>query len=232
MRCAEIFAPACGSQLWDYLESRVCLRPLGFDPIVNLLSVPDAVAAFTGALHARATGVFNIPGFDTLPLSRAIVEAGRADSPVPGPMLAPLYGLRRWIAGFEFRYARGLGINALVGADFDLMQMKLAQARAQVRLDRELYALSAEALRFSPVFSSDSIWYYFAYAPRDEARLRADFFPTGPLRYYVQGLASLYHTNLNDTLGLASQVDAEGAPSSTNVGGSIGTSLRRGNLLC
>jgi hypothetical protein len=23
---------------------------------------------------------------------------------VPGPLLAPLYGLRRWIAGFEFRY--------------------------------------------------------------------------------------------------------------------------------
>jgi hypothetical protein len=132
-------------------------------------------------------------------------------------------------AGIEFRYARGLGISALAGADLDLVRMKLAQARAQVRLDRELFALSAEALRFTPVFSSDSIWYYFAFAPRDEARVRADFFPTGSWRYYVQGLASLYHTNLNSTLGVASQVDAEGAPSSTNVGGSIGTSLRRGN---
>ncbi|MFL5349869.1 MAG: hypothetical protein ACJ8AT_34255 [Hyalangium sp.] len=133
-------------------------------------------------------------------------------------------------AGLEFRYARGLGVNALAGVDFDLLQMKLAQARAQVRWDREVYALSAEALRFSPVFSSDSIWYYFAFAPRDEARLRADFYPVGPLRYYIQALASLYHTNINSTLGIASQVNEPGAPGSKNVGGSVGASLRRGGL--
>ncbi len=44
------------------------------------------------------------PGADTLPLSRAIAESDRLDVPVPGPFLAPLYGLRRWVAGFGFRY--------------------------------------------------------------------------------------------------------------------------------
>ena len=34
-----------GSQLWDYLSSRVCLRPAGFDPIVNVLSIEDAATA-------------------------------------------------------------------------------------------------------------------------------------------------------------------------------------------
>lgn len=103
LRCAEILAPETGSQLWDYLQSRVCLRPLGFDPMLNVLSLGDAVTAFVAASRGP-TGVFNIPGFDTLPLSTAIVLSRRADIPVPGPLMAPLYGLRRWIAGFEFRY--------------------------------------------------------------------------------------------------------------------------------
>jgi len=104
LRCAEILAADSGSQLWDYLSSRVCLRPLGFDPMLNVLALEDAVTAITAAARSTHTGVFNIPGADTLPLSRVIAETVRLDIPVPGPFLAPLYGLRRWIAGFEFRY--------------------------------------------------------------------------------------------------------------------------------
>jgi hypothetical protein len=48
--------------------------------------------------------VFNIAGRDTLPLSSAITASRRASLPVPGPLMTPLYGLRRWLAGFEFRY--------------------------------------------------------------------------------------------------------------------------------
>ncbi len=104
LRCAELLAPGTGSQLWDYLSSRVCLRPAGFDPIVNLMSIEDATRAFVLAARSSATGVFNIAGADTLPLSRAIRESERADVPVPGIVMAPLYRLRRAVAGFEFRY--------------------------------------------------------------------------------------------------------------------------------
>jgi UDP-glucose 4-epimerase len=104
LRCAEILAADSGSQLWDYLSSRVCLRPLGFDPMLNVLSLEDAVAAIAAAARSAHTGVFNIPGADTLPLSRAIAETVRLDVPVPGPLMAPLYGLRKWVAGFDFRY--------------------------------------------------------------------------------------------------------------------------------
>jgi UDP-glucose 4-epimerase len=104
LRCAEILAPGTGSQLWDYLGSRVCLRPLGFDPMINVLSVDDALDALARALASDARGVFNIPGFDTLPLSGLIALAGRLDVPVPGPLLAPLYRLRTRTVGFEFRY--------------------------------------------------------------------------------------------------------------------------------
>lgn len=104
LRLADILAPASGSQLWDYLQSRVCLRPLGFDPMINVLSLEDAANAFVLACTSSARGVFNIPGMDTLPLSRAIAESQRAQLPVPGPLLTPLYALRRWIAGFDFHY--------------------------------------------------------------------------------------------------------------------------------
>jgi UDP-glucose 4-epimerase len=104
LRCAEILAPDVGSQLWDYLSSRVCVHPLGFDPMLNVLSLEDAADAFGAALESTETGVFNIAGFDTLPLSRAIAESMKLKIGVPGPMVAPLYALRRAVAGFEFRY--------------------------------------------------------------------------------------------------------------------------------
>jgi UDP-glucose 4-epimerase len=104
LRCAEIFADGTGSQLWDYLGSRVCLRPIGFDPMLNLLSLDDAATAFGAALASPEIGVFNIRGVDTLPLSRAIAECVRLDIALPGPLLAPLYRLRRAIVGLDFRY--------------------------------------------------------------------------------------------------------------------------------
>jgi UDP-glucose 4-epimerase len=108
LRCAEILAPGTGSQLWDYLQSRVCLHPLGFDPMIGVLSLEDMASALIAAIRSSATGVFNIPGRDTLPLSVAIAESRRANIPVPGPLMAPLYGMRRWIGGFEFRYDMNL----------------------------------------------------------------------------------------------------------------------------
>lgn len=104
VRCAEVLAPRSGSQLWDYLQSRVCLRPLGFDPMINLLSAHDHARALGLAAASREIGVFNVPGADTLPLSLVIAQAGRRGVPVPGPLLAPLYQLRTWTIGLEFRY--------------------------------------------------------------------------------------------------------------------------------
>lgn len=109
LRCAEVLADGIGSQLWDYLGSKVCLRPLGFDPMLNVLSIEDAVAALVRAAGADARGVFNIPGFDTLPLSRLIACWGRHDVPLPGPLLAPLYWLRTQTVGFEFHYDLNVG---------------------------------------------------------------------------------------------------------------------------
>ena len=104
LRLAEILAPHSGSQLYDYLSSRVCFVPLGFDPMLQVLSLDDAVRALHLAIHSSAQGVFNVPGADALPLSSAIALAGRAGVPVPGPLLGPLYGARSLLRGKSFSY--------------------------------------------------------------------------------------------------------------------------------
>ncbi len=75
---------------------------------INVLSIDDAVHALRIAAGSSSQGVFNIPGADTLPLTSLIARSGRRDLPVPGPLLAPLYDLRAWMVGFEFRYDQNL----------------------------------------------------------------------------------------------------------------------------
>jgi UDP-glucose 4-epimerase len=104
LRGAECLAPDSGSQLWDYLSSRVCFCPAGFDPMINVVSVEDLADALHRAAHVPAVGAFNVPGADTLPLSAAIARAGRLRLQVPGPLLGPLYGLRAVTRGGDFRY--------------------------------------------------------------------------------------------------------------------------------
>lgn len=105
LRCAEVLAAGVGSQLHDYLSSRVCLRPMGYDPMVELLSLEDAARAVGLALERDAEGVFHIAGKDRLPLSRLIRRWGRDDVPVPSPLLGPLYALRAAARGGTFDWA-------------------------------------------------------------------------------------------------------------------------------
>ncbi len=104
LRCAECPTPNAGSQLYDYLQAPLCLRPLGFDPMLNLLSLADATRSLQLALACECEGIFNIPGADTLPLSRVIAAAGRRVVSLPEPLLGPLYRLRTATLGSDFRY--------------------------------------------------------------------------------------------------------------------------------
>lgn len=104
LRCAEVLAPESGSQLWDYLQSAVCLRPAGYNPIVNVASLQDIANAICHALATDAQGVFNIPGADTLPLSSLVSRFAKRSLPIPGPLIAPLYRLRTGLLRTEFRY--------------------------------------------------------------------------------------------------------------------------------
>lgn len=104
LRLAELLAPESGSQLYDWLLSRIAIRPLGYNPMVNLLSLEDAVAALVAGVKGEAQGVFNVPGFDSLPLKRLAELAGVRPVALPGPMLAPLYRWRERVRKTEFTY--------------------------------------------------------------------------------------------------------------------------------
>ncbi len=104
LRMTEALAPGTGSQLYDYLESPVCLRPAGFDPMVNLLTIEDSALALQKAALSDAQGIFNIPGADTLPLSACIRSWGRLSLPFPDQLLSPLYRMRYRLTGHDFRY--------------------------------------------------------------------------------------------------------------------------------
>ena len=93
---------------------------MGYDPMVNLLSLPDAVDALHLAVFSEAQGIINIPGRDTLPLSKAITLWGRRAVALPGPVLGPLYRLRALTRGTDFRYdmnARRFHFNGILDGD-------------------------------------------------------------------------------------------------------------------
>lgn len=105
LRSAEALAPDCGSQLYDLLDAPLALRPAGFDPMVNVATIADLVSALEKAIHGSGEGVFNVPGYDTLPLSEAIRKWGVPQVPAPGPVIRPLYGLRHRVLGSDFSYS-------------------------------------------------------------------------------------------------------------------------------
>jgi len=155
LRCAECLALGAGSQLFDYLQSKVCLRPMGFDPMINVISAEDLGRALALAARSDAEGVFTIPGLDTLPLSRIIARFGRMDVPLPGPTLRPLYQLRRALTAADFhpdvsrgrlhfggvldgeRAAEVLGYEPAEPVRWPL-QMAEVRRRAEVRSPRSL----------------------------------------------------------------------------------------------
>ena len=111
LRCAEALAPGTGSQLHSFLKGPVAFRPMGFDPMLNVATIDDIVRAAELATHGSGEGVFNIPGYDTLPLSLAIRKFGSLGMPMPGALIKPLYALRHLATGAQFSY--GLNKNRM-----------------------------------------------------------------------------------------------------------------------
>ncbi len=147
------------------------------------------------------------------------------------------FGFRQaWLAGkidvrrlaLELKYGKSRGVNFLGGAEYDLVLPRLSNFRLQGRYDGDEVALQVEVMRVTPVLSADSIFLYFATAPRDAARIRGDFYPKGPFRFYAQVGADLYNTGLSpDSLvagALANLMTPGRSPFA--FGGSAGTGWR------
>ncbi len=88
------------------------VRALGFDPICALISDKDVARAVQAAVHARRSGIYNVAGRESVPLSVLARWTRRAAPPLPHPVLgwaaagARLLGSRRALpyGGGALRY--------------------------------------------------------------------------------------------------------------------------------
>jgi UDP-glucose 4-epimerase len=104
LRLAEVLAADMGSQLWAWLQQPVCLRPLGQDPMVEVLTIEDAADALVAAVRSDEVGAFNVPGADVLPLSALARRFGRTQVELPGPLVAAAYRVHEHLLGGAFRW--------------------------------------------------------------------------------------------------------------------------------
>ena len=85
-------------------------RPLGFDPLCALISDKDVAKATQAALHSERSGVFNVAGYESVPLSVVGSWTGRPGLPVPGPALGLLSAAAGWLG-------RGASLSGVGGAE-------------------------------------------------------------------------------------------------------------------
>lgn len=57
------------SDISAFFDSLVCIKPMGFDPVINPIHADDVVSAITLSIFKNVKGIFNIAGLDTAPLS-------------------------------------------------------------------------------------------------------------------------------------------------------------------
>ncbi len=72
----------------DHFWTRTLSRPLvpsvlGYDPLVQLMLIDDAVAAVHAMWTARARGAFNVVGSGVLPWSHVLTRLGKTPLPLP-----------------------------------------------------------------------------------------------------------------------------------------------------
>jgi UDP-glucose 4-epimerase len=105
LRLSPLIADGAPDALNEYLSLDPCYRALGFDPMVNVLSLDDATDALARAADRAPRGIFNVAGADTLPVSELAMRTGARCWPVPGAAIEPLCALR----GVPERRYRGFG---------------------------------------------------------------------------------------------------------------------------
>ena len=63
------------------------VRVLGFDPACALVSDKDVARAVRASLHTERSGIYNIAGAESVPLSVLARWTGRSSIPIPGPLI-------------------------------------------------------------------------------------------------------------------------------------------------
>ena len=78
-----------------YFDSPLCIKPMGYNPMINLIHVRDVVNAIQLCVHKNVRGIFNLSGMETAPLSEFIRLNNARKLNLPGPLISPVNGVLR-----------------------------------------------------------------------------------------------------------------------------------------
>ena len=87
LRMSNIIGRNVVSQFNTYFDSKPVIKTMGFDPLVNLLHMKDAILALTLALIKPVQGIYNIGGLNTAPVSVFAKLNGRGLISLPEPLM-------------------------------------------------------------------------------------------------------------------------------------------------
>lgn len=88
-----------------YFDSPLVFKPMGYDPMINLIHVRDVVSAIQLAVHKNVKGVFNLMGKDTAPLSEFLRLNKSRTISLPGPLIKPLNAITRKLGITQYYYS-------------------------------------------------------------------------------------------------------------------------------
>ncbi len=94
------------------------VRALGFDPICALVSDKDVARAVQAAVQSSASGIFNIAGYEAVPLSTLARWTGHSSFSLPTPLLSLLAAAERTL-GLDSREGVAAGPHLRFGFTLD-----------------------------------------------------------------------------------------------------------------
>jgi UDP-glucose 4-epimerase len=104
LRFSNIVGRNVHSQLNEYLQSPIQIKVAGFDPMVNLIDVKDVIGAVRQAIERKVSGVFNITGRDTAPLSVFSRQSGSRVIALPSPLIGAANAIQRSLGATTYDY--------------------------------------------------------------------------------------------------------------------------------
>ncbi len=106
LRMSNIIGRNVGGQFNAYFDSPVIFKPMGFNPLINLLHMKDVIQAIKLAVFKRgAQGIYNIAGQDTAPITTIAELARSRVVSLPEPVLPLVNWVQRKMGMTTYYYS-------------------------------------------------------------------------------------------------------------------------------
>ena len=105
LRFTSIIGRNIHSQLNAYFDAALQFRAAGFNPQINLIHMSDVIQALRQSIFKDVSGIFNIAGLDTAPIT-TLAELNRSTLiPVPSSLIGPMNWIMRKMGITDYYYS-------------------------------------------------------------------------------------------------------------------------------